>query len=132
MFTLDADACEGTNMRASQAIDHLMVRLDHLDWMSKLSNTSTDLGGGGIFVGLFQKLRLLNRILVNASFHSCMTHGFCLMFSNEITKFYGASGARNQNSMQLIYTCHALEQLFELETWHELWTEINNQITHTS
>ena len=99
IFALDADACDGTNIRAAQAADYAMIKLNHEDFKSKLQDSSTDSGGGGVHVGLLSQIQVLDQVNPNAKCHSCVIHSLCLMFINSITKFCGTSGAKNLNSL---------------------------------
>ena len=44
IFALDADACDGTNVRAAQTADHVMIKLEHDNLKAKLQNSITNSG----------------------------------------------------------------------------------------
>lgn len=119
--------CDGTNVDAAAAVDFSLMKLDHDDWKATIIAPVTDAGGGGVCTDLKDQLILVGRILANGSCHSCSIYAHNLSFSNAITKHFGAGGAKHLNSLQLLFTCWAIEQEFELETWRSLWQQINNE-----
>ena len=47
--------------------------------------------------------------------HSYRIHRYNLKFLNLIMKYFGISRIKNQNSLQLLFTCWVLEKEFELD-----------------
>jgi len=127
LFTLDADACDDTNIKVVEAVDHSMLKLDYADCKATLQNTSTNSGGGGVYIGLFVQLSILQRLNPNVICHTCTLHALCLMFSNPVIKYLETGGVKNLNSVQLLYACYSLEDIFEIETFKSLWKEINKE-----
>ena len=64
IFTLDVDAFDGINIRVAEAVDHRMLKLDHIYWKATLQNTTTDTGGGGIYAGLHHQLEKTSTELI--------------------------------------------------------------------
>lgn len=127
IFTLDSDACDGTNVAAAKAVDYFLQKVDPVNAPKiNLCGVSTDAGGGGVSIGLVQELRLLNRVNPNHFVYiTCALHALNLMFNNPVVKFVGVGGVKNKNALQLLFTAHALENEFEISTFKSLWLEIN-------
>ena len=115
-FTIDADACEGTNVKTAEGIDHSLQKFDWPDWKAIIANVTIDAGSGGVHIDLWNQLKILNRVVEDGTMHSYCLHALNLTFANSITKFFGSGGVKNINSLQLLCTCHALENEFEIET----------------
>lgn len=126
-FTLDADACDRTNIRAAEAVDHSLHKIDNVNTKAQLNGNTTNAGSGGVHEGLLSELTKRNRMAPDAFAHSYSLCTLNLMFSNPICKYFGTGGVKNYNSIQLLFTCYALEREFELETWKRLWLTINKE-----
>ena len=55
-------------------------------------------------------LKTHNHVEEDGYYHSCSIHSLNLVLSNTITKYFGTGGVKNHNSLQLLFTCHALER----------------------
>jgi len=115
---------ENTSVDAAVGIDHCLKVFDYGGARVKLSNHTTDAGGGGTRRNLMLKLGEVNRVKnMEMYIHStCVLPGLNICLSTPTTKTMGDGGLLKRNALQLLYTAYNFSQQYEACEWADIWT----------
>ena len=48
------------------------------------------------------------------------------MHKIQVAKCCGVGRVKNLNSIQVLFSCYAIEREFDLDAWKGMWNEVNN------
>jgi hypothetical protein len=98
-FTLDCDACISIDMKAVEAVDFSLQKIDQSNIKAKLCFVMTDSGGDSIYLDLYSELIALIWIMDEYGYHLYYIHAHNLNYSNPVIKYLGIGGVKNQTSL---------------------------------
>jgi len=101
-----------TSVDLAVGIDHCLKVFDYGDARVKLSNHTTDAGGGGTRLDLMLKLGEVNRVknMETYIYSTCALHGLNLCLSTPTTETMGYGGLLKRNALQLLHNAYSLSQ----------------------
>jgi len=132
-FLLDSDAAIGDNANTADAANVSLKKLDRsIDGSIvkvKMTGLCTDAGGGGTRDGLATEMNKLERTINLDQFLvvTCCLHAMNLMMCSPCEKCFGSGGVASRNTIQMLYTCYALQKEFEAEEWQQIWYNACNE-----
>jgi len=108
-----------TSVDADVGIYHCLIFFDYGDARMKLSNHTTDAGGGGTRRDLMLKLGEINRAknMETYIYSTCALHGLDLCLSTTTTKTMGDGDLLKRNALQLLHAAYNLSQQYEDCEW---------------